>query len=49
MPRDYIEFRLCRDVYHCTPSQLADEDAATVELHIRFIELEYEAEQFRKS
>lgn len=49
MPREYIEFILCRDVYHCTPSELDQEDAVKVEQHIRFLELEYEARQFRKA
>ncbi len=31
---------LCRDVYHCTPSELAAQDYKVVALHKAFIEAE---------
>ena len=33
-PWPYVELRLCRDVYHCTPSQLDEEDWDTVKTHL---------------
>lgn len=33
---------LCRDVYHCTPSQLAKEDYKTIRLHMAFLDAEQE-------
>lgn len=36
---------MCRDVYHCTPSQLKQEDYRVVALHMAFIEAEQEVRQ----
>lgn len=30
MPWEYVRLVLCRDVFHCTPSQLAREDPLVV-------------------
>lgn len=32
--------QLCRDVYHCTPSELDAQDFETVMQHVRFMEIE---------
>ena len=49
MPWEYIEYILCSKVYHCTPSQLREEDADTIMLHLSFYnirrELGYERDQ----
>ena len=39
-PPEYIELILCRDVYHCTPSELDEQDVARVEAHLICLELE---------
>ena len=34
LPLELITLRLCRDVYHCTPSELAKQDLKTVLRHM---------------
>jgi hypothetical protein len=36
----YWEFELMRNVYHCTPSELDEQDASIVELHTHILSLE---------
>jgi hypothetical protein len=33
-PPEYNDLVLCRDIYHCTPNELDEQDAQTVQLHI---------------
>jgi hypothetical protein len=33
-PWEYIELILCRDVYHCRPSDLVHEDLGTISSHL---------------
>ncbi len=47
MPVDWLELRLCRDVYHCTPSELAEQDADQVNRHLRLLAVEARIENFR--
>jgi len=42
IPPEYIEYYLCRHVYGCLPSQLANEDYETVMLHLEFYNMEAE-------
>lgn len=42
LPFDYILYRLCKDVYHCLPSQIMQEDMDTLLLHLDFYNLEHE-------
>lgn len=35
-PWEFTQYRLCRYVYHCTPSELDQEERAVVDLHLRF-------------
>jgi hypothetical protein len=44
-PIEYVELILCRDVYHCLPSELAEEDLITVLNHLACLEGEA---QYRK-
>lgn len=37
---EYLELVLCRDVYHCTPSELAAEDWRTIEAHLEVMAAE---------
>lgn len=37
-PLEYVELILCRDVYHCRPSELEDEDLFTVLKHLACLE-----------
>ena len=36
-PWEYVDLRLCRDVYHCLPSALEAEDARTILTHLEFM------------
>jgi len=33
-PIEYLELVLCRDVYHCLPSELDDEDMERIGAHL---------------
>jgi len=44
LPQEYLEMRLCRDVYHCLPSQLAQEAWADIRLHLAMMAAEKEVE-----
>jgi hypothetical protein len=48
VPWAWNELQLCR-MYGCTPSQLAKEDWLTVQTHMRFLEVEAEAQAFKNS
>jgi len=43
------ELTLCRHIYHCTPSQLAEQDWETVQFHLDLIAVEQRVEKFRKA
>ncbi len=40
LPAEYVDLYLCRDVYHCTPSQLAAEDAVEIQKHLAMLAAE---------
>jgi hypothetical protein len=44
VPWEWLELTLCRDVYHCRPSELAEEDWATVSLHLKLLEAKAEVD-----
>lgn len=44
-PWEYVELLLCRDVYHCTPSELAEQDWETVRVHLRLLSVEGKVQQ----
>lgn len=44
-PWEYIEMVLCRDFYHCTPSELAKENASKAMRHL--IIANYEAKYLK--
>jgi hypothetical protein len=46
IPREYLEFTLC-EFYHCLPSQLRQEDWATIHLHLKFMDLRATAKDMR--
>lgn len=48
VPWEYIELQLCRDIYHCLPSQLAREDYETIQTHLMLMGVENEVEDFKK-
>ena len=35
-PQEYLDFILCAHVYHCTPSELDELPALTVNMHLEF-------------
>ena len=35
-PEEYLDYKLCREVYHCPPDALEAQDARTVDLHLQF-------------
>lgn len=45
-PVEYTELQLCRDVYHCRPSELAEEDAAVVRVHLALLTAESRVRRF---
>jgi hypothetical protein len=46
MPWEYIELYLCRDIYHCTPNELAEQPIETVNMHLKLIGVENIVKQF---
>ena len=42
IPWAWTELILCRDVYHCRPSELEEEDWATVATHLALLEAKAE-------
>jgi len=40
-PAEYTELLLCRDVYHCLPSELARERGADIQRHLSMMNVEY--------
>jgi hypothetical protein len=34
LPFEYVEMTLCRDLYHCTPTQLDEQDWQRVQAHL---------------
>jgi hypothetical protein len=47
-PWEYVQLRLCRDIYHCTPSELDGQDWATVEAHLQIINTEEEIRRMKQ-
>lgn len=45
-PGEYTILQLCRDVYHCTPSQLMQEDANQIDMHLLLMSIESEVQAF---
>jgi hypothetical protein len=48
LPWAWNEFRLCRDIYHCTPSELDEQEWDRVRVHIAIFNIEAEAEELRR-
>lgn len=46
-PKEYIDLVLCRDVYHCTPSELYQQDARIVMAHLACLDVEAEVARLR--
>ena len=40
LPIEFSDYRLIRDLYHCTPEELDRQDDTTVELHGNFMALD---------
>ena len=47
VPPEYTDMRLCRDVYHCTPSELDEQDYERVLFHIVCMNEEAVVEEVR--
>lgn len=47
-PPEYIELVLCRDVYHCTPAELDEQDWERVDTHLRLINTESEVKNAQR-
>lgn len=45
MPDGWAEYILCKEVWHCTPLELNEQDAAKVDLHIAFWNAEQRLKQ----
>ena len=46
-PPQYLELILCRDVYHCTPSELDEQDAERVADHLLCLQEESKYRRMR--
>ncbi len=46
-PWEYIELILCRDVYHCTPSQLREEDFSDIMATLAMLSAENQVREAR--
>ena len=44
-PAEYVDLCMCRDVYHCTPAELARQDAVTIACHLAMIAAEARVRQ----
>lgn len=45
IPWAWTELMLCKDVYHCRPSELAEEEWATVSTHMALLEAKAEVDE----
>jgi hypothetical protein len=48
VPWEYTVLQLCRDVYHCRPSELLEEDAAIVRVHLALLSTEARIRRFEQ-
>jgi len=48
-PREYLELVLCRDVYHCTPLELAKIPVDIIEAHLVCIAAENKVTKMRRN
>jgi hypothetical protein len=39
-PWPYMELVLCRDIYHCTPTELAQQPLTTIAAHLTCLDVE---------
>lgn len=47
-PPEMLELILCRDVYHCTPRELAEQDLDTVLDHLLVLQVEDEVKRLKR-
>lgn len=47
MPPDYLDYYLCRYVYHCPPSELDRQDLHRVLAHLTCMDVEHQVERAR--
>lgn len=48
MPQEYIDFILIKELYHCTPSELDEQDQNIVDLHLSFLGIQAD-ESYKES
>lgn len=48
MPWEYIELTLCRDIYHCTPTELDEQEWERVMAHLDMYNIEMENKNMRE-
>jgi len=39
MPREWTDFILMRDIYHCTPEEMDKQDDTTIDMHAQFVNM----------
>lgn len=44
MPTEWTDFLLATKVYHCTPSELDEQEDGVIEMHLAFIEVQGDME-----
>jgi hypothetical protein len=47
-PHEYVKLRLCREVYHCLPSQLDAEDPEQIEAHLICLGVEAQVAEWQE-
>lgn len=47
VPAEYVDFLLIRELYHCTPSELDQQDEYITSLHVDFMNIEAEGNKLK--
>jgi hypothetical protein len=47
-PPELVELHLCRDIYHCTPVELAQVPAGTINRHLVIMQAEAQVRKLRR-
>jgi hypothetical protein len=47
-PKEWTDVLLYRDIYHCTPSQLEEQDLGTMRVHLALLDAEARAEAAKR-
>lgn len=45
-PSEYIDYLLIKELYHCTPSELEEQDEIILQMHAEFMRAELKQQMF---